>query len=373
MTAPDGAAIDLAERLARDALELVRIESETGREGPICDRIEARLRAVERLRVRRHSHSLLADLPPRGGTRPVVMLLGHLDTVPTYADTRVERRGGRIHGAGASDMKGALAVMLALAEDLGEAADPPHHVAFAFYEREEGPIAANGLLPLLDACGGCLPRVDLGIALEPTDGRIHLGCVGSLHATVVFHGRKAHAARPWQGDNAIAKAGTFLTRLHDLGPRDVEVGGLTYREVMTITQAVGGGGRNVVPDRFEVNVNARFAPGRTADETLARLRELAGEGAEVVVTDLAPPGPVCVDNPHYQRFRVVSGAEVQAKQAWTDVAQLGARGIDAINYGPGLTSQAHQVGEYVEEAALATAHGALWRFLAGAPSPAGPP
>src|SRR2546426_6911875 len=44
-------------------------------------------------------------------------LFGHLDTVPIQeGDFPAYRSGGRVHGRGASDMKGALAVMIALWE-----------------------------------------------------------------------------------------------------------------------------------------------------------------------------------------------------------------------------------------------------------------
>jgi len=38
-------------------------------------------------------------------------------------------------------------------------------------------------------------------------------------------------------------------------------------------------------------------------------------------------------------------------------------GVPALNYGPGLTAQAHQAGEYVPEPALGAARDVLARYL----------
>jgi succinyl-diaminopimelate desuccinylase len=81
--------------------------------------------------------------------------------------------------------------------------------------------------------------------------------------------------------------------------------------------------------------------------------------------DSAPPAPIPGDNPHLDRLAVVSGATRKGKQAWTDVARLSARGIPAVNYGPGETAEAHQATESVEAASLQIAFDALQAFLTG--------
>jgi succinyl-diaminopimelate desuccinylase len=54
---------------------------------------------------------------------------------------------------------------------------------------------------------------------------------------------------------------------------------------------------------------------------------------------------------------------VAPKQAWTPVAQFAERGIDAINYGPGLTRYAHRQDEQVPIENLVQAYDVLRRFL----------
>jgi succinyl-diaminopimelate desuccinylase len=358
------AAIESA--LAKDLLGLCAVRSEYGNERALADHVEERLRRTK-LPVERIGNSVVAGRP--SGERPAIALLGHLDTVPDAGNAWPPRReGDLVYGLGASDMKAGLAVMLALVD-----VPSRYDLVLVFYDKEEGPDAANGLEPVLDRCPWP-SRTALAFCLEPTDGELHLGCLGGLHARVTFTGRSAHSARPWQGENAIAKAGPFLAELAALAPRDVEVApGLVYREVTTVTLAKGGTGRNVVPNAFELNVNVRFAPGKTLEEAEKELRARVAGRAEVEITDRSLAGVVPRRNDHLDRFRAVAGARVAPKQAWTDVARLGARGIDAVNFGPGFTAQAHQKDERASVAAMVSAYETFARFLGGATRPPDPP
>ncbi|HYI00024.1 succinyl-diaminopimelate desuccinylase [Hyalangium sp.] len=353
----------LAARLAQSTLELCRISSPIGHEGPIADHVERwALGRFPREAVSRVGHSLVVgrlDDP-----RPTVALVGHLDTVPAHPHDGPPRIDGeRVFGLGASDMKGGLAVMMALAEDL-PLRELPVSLALILYEREEGPYLESGLGPLFDKVPE-LKRVRFGIAMEPTDGLVQVGCVGTLHATLKFTGRSAHSARPWQGENAIHKAGPLLTEL--LARQRVEVvhAGFPFFEVMSVTLAHGGRARNVVPDTLELNLNYRFAPGKSLEQAQEDVRALVAGRAELTFTDLSPSGRVCADNPLYQRLLAATGLPAASKQAWTDVARFGEWGVDAVNYGPGETAQAHQANESAPIPALAVAYEKLAAFLKG--------
>ena len=350
-----------AEALARATLALCAIASPTGAEAPLAEQVDAWATPLwpsqERHRV--GNSFVLGHLLD---ARPMVALVGHLDTVPPHPDTGPPRRhGDRLVGTGASDMKGGVAVMMALAESMPRE-QLPVNLVLVLYEREEGPYAENGLGPLFERLPA-LSRARFAVALEPTDGEVQVGCVGSLHATLRFRGKAAHAARPWQGVNALHLAGPVLSELLALPPRDVECSGFHFREVLTATLGQGGRARNVVPDLFTLNVNVRFAPGRTAEDAEAELRRLVAGRAEVEVTDRSPSGPVCASNPLFQRLVRASGKPATAKQAWTDVARLALHGVEAVNFGPGETAQAHQAGESVSVAALSAAYAALAEVL----------
>ncbi|HUH08516.1 MAG TPA: succinyl-diaminopimelate desuccinylase [Egibacteraceae bacterium] len=340
-------------------LELLTFMSVTGSEQALADWLSARYTSAGEAVQRLGDSLVVGEEDP---DRPNVLLVSHIDVVPpTDADLQPRREDERIVGRGASDMKSGLAVAMDCFEDPGLRAGP-FNLLLVCYAREEGSHDDNELGPLLAQVPE-LSDADLAIVLEPTDLAVQLGCMGALHAEVSFVGKAAHSARPWEGENALTKAGGFLTQLAERSPEDVEVDGLVFREVFTATQAWTASARNVVPDRFTVNLNYRFAPDKSVEQAEARLRELVDGRAEISIVDRAPAGSPRRDAPLVEALIAGLDAPIQPKQAWTDVARFSEVGVAAVNYGPGLTAQAHQAGEWVPEANLHAARDALARFL----------
>jgi succinyl-diaminopimelate desuccinylase len=332
--------VPLGDRLATRTLELIDIPSESRDESRLAERV-ASLLDVEDL----GDTCLLA----RRGAR--VLLAGHLDTVPAQDNLPGRIAGGRVHGLGASDMKGALAVMIELAR-----AGAPFDCLF--FGREELPGEYSALAPLLER-----ERLeyDLVVMMEPTANELHAGCVGNMNATWTFTGRSAHSARPWDGLNAIHAAARGIAALAEFEPEEHVFDGLTFYEVASVTEIRGGIASNVIPDRVVCGVNHRFAPGRTVEAAEARLRELC-PGGELVVDSVAPSGAVATGNPRAQALIAAGGLRVAPKQAWTPVAEFGQAGLDGVNFGPGEPAQAHRRDESVEIAALVRAYEVLEAF-----------
>lgn len=354
---PNGKA--LAAQLARRTLDLCEISSVTGHEAECADRVEADLRRTQ-LAVTRIGNNVVARTVPTN--KPLVLLVGHTDTVPPKpGDPAARIDSGRIYGLGSSDMKGGLAIMLQLASAVGTGKGLAYDLGLVFYDREEGPWSESGLGPVIDRVPWLRSAV-LAFCLEPSDNIVQVGCLGTMHLRVTFRGRAAHSARPWQGDNAIHRAGKLLTALASRQSNDVVCDGHVFREVLSATMASGGRARNVIPDQFEINLNFRFAPGRGIAEAVEEVRALC-EGADVDIVEAAPSGRVVTDNSTLRRFVELNGNAVAAKQAWTDVARLTAAGIDAVNLGPGLAAQAHQAGEYAEIELIAEGYRQFDRFL----------
>lgn len=332
--------------LHRKAEWLVSIPSPTTQEQEICrqllDWADRNFPAAE---ITRFREGFRLHPSPRQPDRPSLALVGHIDTVPCAARQHLGVREQMLYGCGASDMKAGVAVMM---EALEQWAQFPCNLVGLFYDREEGPYADNGLDPLLDG----LPPLDFAVVFEPTNNEIHAGCVGSLQARVHFQGKRAHSARPWQGENAIYKALPLLQRLQGLQRRAVRSQDLEFFEVTSATQASSPGPTNAVPETFLLNLNARFAPGKSAQEAIAELEKLVAGEAQLEIYDVAPSGAVRLQNTHLQDWISHNRLAVMPKQAWTDVARLDSRGIAAFNFGPGDPAQAHQADEHVNLAAI---------------------
>ncbi len=326
--------------LSETLAELIDIPSVTGDEARICDYVSQRLAVnAPHLSQRRVNNSLVAAT---AGDGPLVLLAGHLDTVPSQGQPAAHVKKDRMCGLGASDMKGGVAVMLHLMEEAE--ATWPYRLAAVFYEAEEGKFANNGLEPVLNECEW-LSSASFGVLLEPSDGEIQAGCNGVMNARVIFSGKSSHSARPWWGENAISKAGAWLAKMHGRRPGPVDIGGLVFKEVMSVTLARGGLAANIIPPRFELNLNYRFGPHRTVAEAEEEVRKACRDADEVEIVDAAPSGRVVTDHPLVTELAGAAGVGIGSKQGWTDVARLGARGIPSVNFGPGDTSEAHTANE----------------------------
>jgi succinyl-diaminopimelate desuccinylase len=340
---PGGSPLDLRGDPIALTAALVDIPSESRQESRIADEVEAALHEqASGFEIVRNGDAVLARTDRGLPTR--VILAGHLDTVPIADNVPSRRAGDELHGCGTVDMKSGDAVFLHLAATLVE---PARDLTLIFYDCEEIEAAANGLgrieaeLPeWLDA--------DVAILGEPSGGFIEAGCQGTLRVVVSANGTRAHSARAWMGDNAIHKLADVLDRLAAYTPRNVAIDGCTYREGLSAVRIDGGVAGNVIPDRASVTVNFRFAPDRSIDQALEHVGEVF-DGLDVTIeqTDAAAGALPGLSHQPAAELVKAAGGQVRAKFGWTDVARFAARGVPAVNFGPGDPSLAHRADERV--------------------------
>ena len=335
---------------------LVNIPSVSHHEGELADAVERALSPLAHLELTRIGDNIIARTTLDRSER--VVIAGHLDTVPPADNMTARLEGEMLYGIGACDMKGGVAVALALA---ARAVNPNHDVTFVFYAAEEVEDSFNGLAQVLREAPELL-TADFAILMEPSDAGIEAGCQGSLRVNVTTRGKRAHSARSWVGDNAIQHSAQVLQTLIDYQPRTVDIDGLGYREGLSAVRISGGIAGNVIPDECVVTVNYRYAPDRSPAEAEAHVRELFA-AYEVEVTDNAPPALPGLDRAAAKAFVAAVGVEPRPKFGWTDVARFSAIGVPAVNFGPGDPLLAHTSDEHVPVAHLRSTLAALTTWL----------
>ena len=230
-----------------------------------------------------YADDLVAHLRGTGTKR--VLLLGHLDTVVAHESHRaVERRGDRLVGSGTVDMKGGVALALALFEVLAERPDAYAEVALLLVNDEEwrvGGLHHTGRFAGFDACL-CFEAGQHGPGGE--EGLIVRRKAAST-LRVVAHGVSSHSgSAPDRGRNALlalAAAAQAVAAQHDPHGPD--------RLSAVPTIITSGEAFNVVPAGGELFCDMRADDAAAFDRVLAAVpAEVGGARLEAEIVRLWP-------------------------------------------------------------------------------------
>ncbi|MEM6795148.1 MAG: acetylornithine deacetylase [Acidobacteriota bacterium] len=280
------------------------------------------------------------------GESPVLFNV-HLDTVPVGTGWRwpaleLKIEGGRAYGRGACDIKGAAAVLLALAETT----DLP--MALLLTTDEEG---VDGCCVAQFADALAEDRFRQIVVAEPTRCRAVLAHRGYLSVTGRFHGQPGHSSEPRAlTDSAVHRACQWATRAVEYAAREVaeEGGGGMCFNIGTLN---GGSASNVIAHQADVHWSARLAPGGSNEAALAALAGLTEAAGEVRWEKLfsGPPLPAHgQSDPHSGPWAQEHGIAIgQPVDFWTEAALFSAAGHRALVLGPGDIEQAHTADEWV--------------------------
>jgi acetylornithine deacetylase/succinyl-diaminopimelate desuccinylase-like protein len=300
--------------------------------------------------------NLIARLPGEMDA-PSLLLEAHLDTVGMpVGGFPVTRTPDRLTGRGACDTKGSCAAMVAALSELVATGDHGE-VIFAGVVDEEYMLRGSRLLVEQ------LPSVDAAVVGEPISlapVRVHNGLV---RFRIVTHGRAAHTSRAHLGVNAIASAARVVTAIEErlLPLLSERVHPLAGPALLTTAVIRGGTAGNVVPDRCEITVDRRLAPGEGPEDALgevdAVLNELRGREDEIareepfaVLPAVETPSDSTIVVLAERAVESVLGRRIPAEGVsyGTDASNLsGFGGIPCVVLGPGSIDQAHTDDEWV--------------------------
>lgn len=366
------------ERLAQLTASLVSIPSVNGvdPELAVVEAVEHRLRQTDleltRVTLIPGRPSLAAVLHGRERGHDTLVLNAHTDTVGVD-DAQCwsvdpfggEVRDGWIHGRGSVDMKGAIAIQIALAQFFSTR---PRRLRgslvlhFAMGEERGEP----GTLSLLEA--GFDGR--FGIALEPTRLEIAIAQRGVVSLRLRLLGVSAHTSMRERGKNPIDLLPGVLAALYRY---DAELARTPHPllgpATCTPTILAAGTIASAIPPWCDLVIDRRLLPGESPSAALQEVRETVGgvlpqdrfqvsveteegifEPAEIpqaaelvqrlsgVVTAAAGRAPALIGTPYA-----------------SDVRHLIAHGIEAVTFGPGDIARAHAVDERLEVVELEAA------------------
>lgn len=298
-----------------------------------------------------------------------VVLAGHTDVVPvegqewTMEPFRASVDGQRVWGRGSCDMKGFIAVVLAMSPAFADARlRVPLHIALTADEE----VGCTGAKMMLEALNHTGPKPAIAIIGEPTELEVvgaHKGC---FEYTTTIQGIERHASMAAAGAGAIHAATRFLTvldgladELERMAPSDSPFE--PPATTINVGRIVGGVARNITAGSATFDWEVRPVQASDVGFVLERIDRYVSEallpsmllefdGSSVSTETVGEVGAFTRDpsSPAVALARRVTGAASdQAVSFGTEAGVYQAWGISAAVCGPGSIEQAHRPDEFI--------------------------
>ncbi|MCB0163601.1 MAG: M20 family metallopeptidase [Anaerolineae bacterium] len=299
------------------------------------------------------------------GGGPTVIINAHMDTVGEgrredwrFPPFQVTRQGSRLYGRGACDMKGSLAINMAIMKTLREAnITVPGTLMFQAVMGEEMDEPGTRTLLQKGYTG------DYAIVLEPTDLRIGPASRGVGWYKITLTGPAVHCglAAP-DAPDVMAHFATIAAALTQYHRRiSTQTHPLSPSPSCRITDVQAGEAHNSTVGRCEFIIDRRMLPGETPEQVAAELQEiLAPHSHPDIETHLAfiewnEPVETPLDSPlidalkHNIKTIGSREPEIWGPPYGSDVRNfIYDAGIPTVNFGAGDYRVCHQPNEFVE-------------------------
>ncbi len=255
------------------ASDLIRIPGLSGREQDVAARVREEMEALGLVDIRTDSAGNVIGVAKGRGDAPPAMLNAHMDVVaegdhdewevPPFSG---EVRDGYLHGRGAMDIKGPLALQTYAAASMIGTAPGDVIVAHTVFEERGG----LGMKRLLEA-----KEVEPAVVVigESTHGDICIGHRGRAEVEVAITGQAGHASVPARARNALDLLGPVLEGIRDLAGRQESDPVLGASSLVATMVDVLPQSRNVIPDSAVVTIDWRILPGDDDTSLMARVRD----------------------------------------------------------------------------------------------------
>jgi putative selenium metabolism hydrolase len=255
------------------AADLIRIPGLSGDEGDVARRVREEMESLGLEDIQVDGAGNVIGVARGRGEAPAALLNSHMDVVAEGAHDEWEVapfsgeiRDGFLHGRGAMDIKGPLALQTyAAASMIGES---PGDVIVAHTVFEER--GGLGMKHLLESQAVAPAVVIIG---EATHGDICIGHRGRAEVEVAIRGAAGHASVPARAHNALDVVGDVLSAIHDLNADQLADPILGASTLVATMIDVLPQTRNVIPDSAVVTIDWRILPGDDDASLIARVNE----------------------------------------------------------------------------------------------------
>ncbi len=299
-----------------------------------------------------------------------IVLSGHIDVVPVDGQDwsqnpfKMWQQDGKLLGRGVVDMKGFVALAMALAPVMRKRdLKIPIHFAFS-YDEEVGCIGVRGLI---DDVVKNLPMPRAVIVGEPTSMKIIGGHKGSRSLRSTVHGVPAHSSDPRLGANSIMAAARLVTHLENLQQeliRNADPACPFDPPYTTIDLGLinGGTAGNIIPEFTTIDWGMRIIPTDDGEVIEQGVRDYIDEhitpglkkvaahaGVTTELTNTVAPLVPDSSSAAEQLIRHLTGLNESSVVSFgTEAGLFQNAGIPAVVFGPGSITQAHQPDEFIE-------------------------
>ena len=298
---------------------------------------------------------------------------------PFRLTERAGEDGGRLYGRGSADMKGFIALVLALVPAMASRAlVVPLHLAFT-HDEETGCFGAPALIRALPTG---MARPSLAIVGEPTSMQIANAQKGCAFFRTRIIGQEGHSSAPDRGVNAISAAAEIIAEIGRLhaearGRARPDSGFDPPHTTLSVGTIMGGAAVNIIARECVFDWDLRTLPDEDAAALKARLdrfiaddllpRMRARYRAATVETEAIVAVPPLVPQPGSPAealARRLTGLNTTTTVSFASEAGLYQEaGIPAIVCGPGSIAVAHKPDEFITRGELAAGQAFLDRLL----------
>ena len=316
---------------------------------------------------------------------PGYILSGHTDVVPVDGQGwssdpfKLDERGGRLYGRGATDMKGYVACCLAAVPAmLARPLQQPIHLALS-YDEEVGCTGARGMVAQLAQAPVKPIACFVG---EPTSMEVVVSHKSKRSFKVTVRGRTCHSSLAPHGVNAVEYAARLVARIREISDRHARVGARDELYDVPFTTAHvgtlhGGTALNIVPDVATIDFEFRSiaadnldalteeVTGFARDVLEPEMRQVAPEAGISIVASAGFPG---LDTPPEADVvalaKKLAGRNSHSKVAYgTEAGLFDGIGIPTVVIGPGSIDQAHKADEFIAVAEIEKCDAFLARLV----------